>query len=43
MTRASAPGEGYTTSGMKQIVRDITGAPALLPATVLARVLAELA
>lgn len=31
------------TSGMKQIVRDITGAPALLPATVLARVLAELA
>jgi len=31
------------TSGMKQIVRDVTGAPALLPATVLARVLAELA
>ena len=31
------------TSGMKQIVRDITGAPALLPASVLARVLAELA
>lgn len=31
------------TSGMKQIVRDVTGAPALLPASVLARVLAELA
>ena len=31
------------TSGMKQIVRDVTGSPALLPATVLARVLAELA
>jgi protein AroM len=31
------------TSGMKQIVRDVTGAPALLPATVLARVLAEVA
>lgn len=31
------------TSGMKQIVRDVTGVPALLPATVLARVLAELA
>lgn len=31
------------TSGMKHIVRDVTGAPALLPATVLARVLAELA
>jgi protein AroM len=31
------------TSGMKQIVRDVAGAPALLPATVLARVLAELA
>src|SRR4051812_7580450 len=31
------------TSGMKQIVRDVTDAPALLPATVLARVLAELA
>ena len=31
------------TSGMKQIVRDITGVPALLPASVLARVLAELA
>jgi protein AroM len=31
------------TSGMKQIVRDVTGAPALLPASVLARVLSELA
>jgi protein AroM len=31
------------TSGMKQIVRDVTGAPALLHASVLARVLAELA
>jgi protein AroM len=31
------------TSGMKQIARDVTGAPALLPASVLARVLAELA
>lgn len=31
------------TSGMKQIVRDVTGVPALLPASVLARVLAELA
>jgi protein AroM len=31
------------TSGMKRIVRDVTGVPALLPATVLARVLAELA
>jgi protein AroM len=31
------------TSGMKQIVRDVTGAPALLPASVLARFLAELA
>jgi hypothetical protein len=31
------------TSGMKQIVRDVTGVPALIPATVLARVLAELA
>jgi protein AroM len=31
------------TSGMKQIVRDVTGAPALLPASVVARVLAELA
>jgi protein AroM len=31
------------TSAMKQIVRDVTGVPALLPATVLARVLAELA
>lgn len=31
------------TSGMKQVVRDVTGAPALLPASVLARVLAELA
>jgi protein AroM len=31
------------TSGMKQIVRDVTAAPALLPVTVLARVLAELA
>ena len=30
------------TSGMKQIVRDVTGVPALLPATVLAPVLAEL-
>jgi protein AroM len=30
------------TSGMKQIVRDVTGVPALLPATVLAAVLAEL-
>ena len=31
------------TSAMKQIVRDVTGVPALLPASVLARVLAELA
>ncbi|HEY7521938.1 MAG TPA: AroM family protein [Methylomirabilota bacterium] len=31
------------TSPMKRVVRDVTGAPALLPATVLARVLAELA
>ena len=31
------------TSAMKRVVRDVTGAPALLPATVLARVLAELA
>lgn len=31
------------TSGMKRVVREVTGAPALLPATVLARVLAELA
>lgn len=31
------------TSGMKQIVRDVTGAPALLPASVMARFLAELA
>jgi protein AroM len=31
------------TGGMKQIVRDVTGVPALLPATVLARFLAELA
>jgi protein AroM len=30
------------TSGMKQIVRDVAGVPALLPATVLAPVLAEL-
>ena len=33
--------QGFT-SAMKQVVRDVTGAPALLPATVLARVLAEL-
>jgi protein AroM len=31
------------TSAMKQIVRDVTGAPALLPASALARVLAEVA
>lgn len=31
------------TSGMKQIVRDVTGAPALLPASVLSRFLAEIA
>ena len=31
------------TSGMKRIVRDVTGVPALLPASVLGRVLAELA
>jgi len=34
--------QGFT-SAMKQVVRDVTGAPALLPASVLARVLAELA
>jgi protein AroM len=31
------------TSAMKQVVRDVTGVPALLPASVLARVVAELA
>ena len=34
--------QGFT-SAMKQVVRDVTGAPALLPASVLARFLAELA
>jgi protein AroM len=34
--------QGFT-SAMKQVVRDVTGAPAVLPASVLARVLAELA
>jgi len=34
--------QGFT-SAMKSVVRDITGAPALLPASVLARFLAELA
>jgi protein AroM len=34
--------QGFT-SAMKKVVRDVTGAPALLPATVLARFLAELA
>ena len=34
--------QGFTTA-MKQVVRDVTGAPALLPASVLARFLAELA
>jgi len=34
--------QGFT-SAMKQAVRDVTGAPALLPASVLARFLAELA
>jgi protein AroM len=34
--------QGFT-SAMKQIVRDVTGAPALLPASVLASFLAELA
>lgn len=34
--------QGFT-SPMKRVVRDITGAPALLPASVLARFLAELA
>jgi protein AroM len=33
--------QGFT-SAMKQVVRDVTGAPALLPASVLARVVAEL-
>ena len=33
--------QGFT-GAMKQVVRDVTGAPALLPASVLARVLAEL-
>jgi protein AroM len=33
--------QGFT-SAMKQVVRDVTGAPALLPASVLARFLAEL-
>jgi protein AroM len=33
--------QGFT-SAMKRVVRDVTGAPALLPASVLARVLAEL-
>jgi hypothetical protein len=31
------------TGAMKCVVREVTGAPALLPATVLGRVLAELA
>ncbi len=34
--------QGFT-GAMKQVVRDVTGAPALLPSTVLARFLAELA
>jgi protein AroM len=34
--------QGFT-SAMKRVVRDVTGAPALLPTTVIARVLAELA
>jgi len=34
--------QGFTRA-MKQVVRDVTGAPALLPASVLARFLAELA
>lgn len=34
--------QGFTTA-MKRVVRDVTGAPALLPTTVLARFLAELA
>ena len=34
--------QGFTRT-MKQVVRDVTGAPALLPASVLARFLAELA
>jgi protein AroM len=34
--------QGFT-SPMKRVVRDVTGAPALLPASVLARFLAELA
>jgi AroM protein len=34
--------QGFTRA-MKQIVRDVTGAPALLPASVLASFLAELA
>ena len=34
--------QGFT-SAMKKVVRDVTGAPALLPASVLARFLAELA
>ena len=34
--------QGFT-SAMKRVVRDVTGAPALLPASVLARFLAELA
>jgi protein AroM len=34
--------QGFT-SAMKQVVREVTGAPALLPTTVLARFLAELA
>ena len=34
--------QGFT-SAMKQAVRDVTGAPALLPASVLAHFLAELA
>jgi len=32
-----------STSAMKQVVREVTGAPALLPSSVLARFLAELA
>ena len=34
--------QGFT-GAMKQVVRDVTGAPALLPTSVLARFLAELA